>query len=131
VVDGKVASGDTVVMMNTGKEYTLDEIGVLAPVKTPVSDCLLQQQGPPQLHMMDLFHDLLMDLLRSAPHLWGFAPGQSCRMTVPGTQAGSVTISGVSCSLLRDFSQVKSCGCSRALGASNAGYCEVAVRVSA
>jgi hypothetical protein len=24
-------------MMNTGKEYTLDEIGVLAPVKTPVS----------------------------------------------------------------------------------------------
>jgi hypothetical protein len=24
-------------MMNTGKEYILDEIGVLAPVKTPVS----------------------------------------------------------------------------------------------
>jgi GTP-binding protein LepA len=37
VVDGQVAKGDTVVMMNTGKEYTLDEIGVLAPVKTPVS----------------------------------------------------------------------------------------------
>jgi GTP-binding protein LepA len=37
VVDGKVSKGDTVVMMNTGKEYTLDEIGVLAPVKTPVS----------------------------------------------------------------------------------------------
>jgi GTP-binding protein LepA len=36
VVDGQVAKGDTVVMMNTGKEYTLDEIGVLAPVKTPV-----------------------------------------------------------------------------------------------
>lgn len=37
VMDGKVSKGDTVVMMNTGKEYTLDEIGVLAPVKTPVS----------------------------------------------------------------------------------------------
>jgi GTP-binding protein LepA len=40
VVDGKVKKGDTVVMMNTGKEYTLDEIGVLAPVKTPVSHAL-------------------------------------------------------------------------------------------
>lgn len=38
VMDGKVSKGDTVVMMNTGKEYALDEIGVLAPVKTPVSD---------------------------------------------------------------------------------------------
>jgi translation elongation factor EF-4 len=36
VVDGAVSRGDTVVMMNTGKEYTLDEVGVLAPVKTPV-----------------------------------------------------------------------------------------------
>ncbi|KAF8063840.1 GUF1-like protein [Scenedesmus sp. PABB004] len=36
VMDGVVKRGDTVVMMNTGKEYTLDEIGVLAPVKTPV-----------------------------------------------------------------------------------------------
>jgi translation elongation factor EF-4 len=39
-MDGKVSKGDTVVMMNTGKEYTLDEIGVLAPVKTPVSWCV-------------------------------------------------------------------------------------------
>ena len=37
VVDGSVAKGDTVVMMNTGKEFTLDEIGVLAPSKVPVS----------------------------------------------------------------------------------------------
>jgi hypothetical protein len=32
----QVSKGDTVVMMNTGKEYTLDEIGVLAPGKTQV-----------------------------------------------------------------------------------------------
>lgn len=37
VMDGKVSKNDTVVMMNTGKEYTLDEIGVLAPHKVPVS----------------------------------------------------------------------------------------------
>jgi hypothetical protein len=36
VMDGSVSRGDTVVMMNTGKEYTLDEIGVLAPSKVPV-----------------------------------------------------------------------------------------------
>lgn len=45
VVDGKVSRGDTVVMMNTGKEYTLDEIGVLAPVKTPVRKLLLVIAG--------------------------------------------------------------------------------------
>jgi hypothetical protein len=39
VMDGSVSRGDTVVMMNTGKEYTLDEIGVLAPSKVPVSHC--------------------------------------------------------------------------------------------
>lgn len=37
VMDGCVCRGDTVVMMNTGKEYTLDEIGVLAPSKVAVS----------------------------------------------------------------------------------------------
>lgn len=37
VMDGSVSRGDTVVMMNTGKEYTLDEIGVLSPGKTSVS----------------------------------------------------------------------------------------------
>lgn len=49
MVDGKVSKGDTVVMMNTGKEYTLDEIGVLAPVKTPVSVCLFLQGEGEQL----------------------------------------------------------------------------------
>lgn len=33
----QVSKGDTVLMMNTGKEYTLDEVGVLAPGKTQVS----------------------------------------------------------------------------------------------
>lgn len=33
VMDGQVSRGDTVRMMNTGKEYQLDEIGVLAPGK--------------------------------------------------------------------------------------------------
>lgn len=48
VVDGKVCKGDTVVMMNTGKEYTLDEIGVLAPVKIPVGiDCVLEIHRAP------------------------------------------------------------------------------------
>jgi translation elongation factor EF-4 len=32
----QVSKGDTVIMMNTGKEYTLDEVGVLAPGKTQV-----------------------------------------------------------------------------------------------
>ncbi|WIA42476.1 hypothetical protein OEZ86_008468 [Tetradesmus obliquus] len=45
VVDGQVAKGDTVVMMNTGKEYTLDEIGVLAPVKTPVDTLYAGEVG--------------------------------------------------------------------------------------
>eukprot|EP00879_Flechtneria_rotunda_P013665 GHRR01014275.1.p1 GENE.GHRR01014275.1~~GHRR01014275.1.p1 ORF type:complete len:565 (+),score=168.74 GHRR01014275.1:185-1879(+) len=45
VMDGKVSKGDTVVMMNTGKEYTLDEIGVLAPVKTPVDTLYAGEVG--------------------------------------------------------------------------------------
>lgn len=36
VMDGSVSKGDTIVMMNTGKEFTLDEVGVLAPGKTQV-----------------------------------------------------------------------------------------------
>ena len=36
VSEGSVSKGDTVRMMNTGKEYTLDEIGVLAPHKIEV-----------------------------------------------------------------------------------------------
>ena len=36
VMDGCVRKGDTVVMMNTGKEYQLDEVGVLAPYKVEV-----------------------------------------------------------------------------------------------
>jgi hypothetical protein len=36
----QVSRGDTVVMMNTGKEYTLDEIGVLAPGKVQVGQGL-------------------------------------------------------------------------------------------
>ena len=36
VVDGTVGKGDTVRLMNTGKEYTLDEVGVLAPKQIAV-----------------------------------------------------------------------------------------------
>ena len=36
VVDGSLAAGDTVVLMNTGKKYEVDEVGVLAPGRTPV-----------------------------------------------------------------------------------------------
>lgn len=36
----QVSKGDTVVMMNTGKEYTLDEVGVLAPGKVQVRHLL-------------------------------------------------------------------------------------------
>ena len=36
VMDGCVSKGDVVTMMNTGKEYQLDEIGVLAPTKIQV-----------------------------------------------------------------------------------------------
>lgn len=37
VMDGCVSKGDVVTMMNTGKEYQLDEIGVLAPTKIQVA----------------------------------------------------------------------------------------------
>ena len=36
VMDGKVSKGDMVTMMNTRKQYQLDEIGVLAPHKVEV-----------------------------------------------------------------------------------------------
>ena len=36
VTDGSISKGDTVRMMNTGKEYQLDEVGVLAPHKVQV-----------------------------------------------------------------------------------------------
>jgi elongation factor 4 len=37
VVDGSVAPGDTVQLMATGKMYEVDEVGVLAPGRTPVA----------------------------------------------------------------------------------------------
>ena len=37
VVDGSLGAGDTVVLMNTGKKYEVDEVGVLAPHRTPVA----------------------------------------------------------------------------------------------
>ena len=39
VTDGSISKGDTVRMMNTGKEYQLDEVGVLAPHKVQVCCC--------------------------------------------------------------------------------------------
>jgi len=45
VMDGSVAKGDTVVMMNTGKEYTLDEVGVLAPGKVEVDTLYCGEVG--------------------------------------------------------------------------------------
>jgi GTP-binding protein LepA len=44
-MDGTVSRGDTVVMMNTAKEYTLDEIGVLAPGKTAVDTLYAGEVG--------------------------------------------------------------------------------------
>ena len=55
VVDGQLRAGDTVKLMNTGKEYQVDEVGVLAPKQVPVrcvhscSCCangVLPQQSP-------------------------------------------------------------------------------------
>ncbi len=37
VVDGQMVPGDVVRLMNTGKEYQVDEVGVLAPKQVPVS----------------------------------------------------------------------------------------------
>ena len=37
VVDGQLRAGDVVKLMNTGKEYQVDEVGVLAPKQVPVS----------------------------------------------------------------------------------------------
>jgi GTP-binding protein LepA len=45
VSDGFVRKGDTVVMMNTGKEYVLDEVGVLAPHKVPVDSLYAGEVG--------------------------------------------------------------------------------------
>lgn len=36
VVDGTIGKGDTVKLMNTGAEFTLDEVGVLAPKQIEV-----------------------------------------------------------------------------------------------
>jgi GTP-binding protein LepA len=36
VVDGELAPGDIVKLMNTKKEYEVDEVGVLAPHPVPV-----------------------------------------------------------------------------------------------
>ncbi|GLI58709.1 hypothetical protein VaNZ11_000460 [Volvox africanus] len=45
VMDGKVSRGDVVQMMNTGKEYQLDEIGVLAPHKVQVDTLYCGEVG--------------------------------------------------------------------------------------
>lgn len=45
VMDGVVSRGDVVKMMNTGKEYQLDEIGVLAPYKVPVDSLYCGEVG--------------------------------------------------------------------------------------
>jgi GTP-binding protein LepA len=44
-MDGTMSKGDTVRMMNTGKEYVLDEIGVLAPHKVPVDTLYAGEVG--------------------------------------------------------------------------------------
>ena len=36
VIDGQMVPGDVVRLMNTGKEYQVDEVGVLAPKQVPV-----------------------------------------------------------------------------------------------
>ena len=36
VVDGQLRAGDIVKLMNTGKQYQVDEVGVLAPKQVPV-----------------------------------------------------------------------------------------------
>jgi len=35
-MDGQLVPGDVVKLMNTGKEYQVDEVGVLAPKQVPV-----------------------------------------------------------------------------------------------
>eukprot|EP00195_Chlamydomonas_chlamydogama_P015474 CAMPEP_0202898806 /NCGR_PEP_ID=MMETSP1392-20130828/7226_1 /ASSEMBLY_ACC=CAM_ASM_000868 /TAXON_ID=225041 /ORGANISM="Chlamydomonas chlamydogama, Strain SAG 11-48b" /LENGTH=706 /DNA_ID=CAMNT_0049584833 /DNA_START=12 /DNA_END=2132 /DNA_ORIENTATION=- len=45
VMDGSVSKGDVVTMMNTGKEYQLDEIGVLAPHKVQVDTLYCGEVG--------------------------------------------------------------------------------------
>jgi hypothetical protein len=64
VVDGHVAKGDTVVMVNTGKEYTLDEIVVLAPVKTPVSLVC------PRLFVQSCLNDQVLHVARHRGNVW-------------------------------------------------------------
>lgn len=39
MVDGRLRKGDTIRLMNTAKEYQVDEIGVRAPTPIPVSPC--------------------------------------------------------------------------------------------
>ena len=39
VVDGSLRRGDVIRLMNTKKEYQVDEVGVRAPTPTPVSHC--------------------------------------------------------------------------------------------
>ena len=36
VVDGELKPGDTIRLINTGKEYVVDEVGVLSPKQIPV-----------------------------------------------------------------------------------------------
>ncbi|KAG1667650.1 hypothetical protein FOA52_004677 [Chlamydomonas sp. UWO 241] len=45
VTDGSVSRGDVVQLMNTGKEYQLDEIGVMAPNQVPVDTLYCGEVG--------------------------------------------------------------------------------------
>ncbi|KAF5829123.1 P-loop containing nucleoside triphosphate hydrolase protein [Dunaliella salina] len=45
VVDGSVSRGDRILMMNTGKEHIVDEIGVLAPNKVTVDTLYCGEVG--------------------------------------------------------------------------------------
>ena len=49
VVDGELKPGDTIRLINTAKEYVVDEVGVLSPKQIPVrfiSPDLLQDIAP-------------------------------------------------------------------------------------
>ena len=54
VVDGELKPGDTIRLINTGKEYEVDEVGVLSPKQIPVRllafDTKLVWQMPSDQH---------------------------------------------------------------------------------
>lgn len=45
IVNGSIKSGDEVAFINTGKEYTADEIGVLKMEMSPVRNCIAGMWG--------------------------------------------------------------------------------------